>query len=172
MQEPQKVDMGFHPAGINLIPMLEDAIRTFVADHSAIFNERVHQLFELPDASDSCLISHDPKVHERYSRLSVSLERSMTRGKEYMALVAAAKGIIQLLANQSIGRQFPMPPNFPQLRMRIPEATQLILSLVGNASRDMSQHEQVLLVAFGEFYDNFRTWKQALESEHVPRSVY
>jgi hypothetical protein len=142
--------------------MLENAILNFVATHAAVLNERVHHLFEYGPACEAALKSHEPEVHDRRRRLESLIAATENRMKDLVGLMTAAKGVVAMMKNVTPGRGFPVPPNFPQLRMRIPQTTHLILSMVGNEGRHISEQDQLLLLAFGEFNQSLQIWKEAL----------
>lgn len=147
----------FHASEMNIISMLEDAIKRFMEDHAVILNERIHHLFEYGPACDSALKSHDPKVHDRCRKLEQSIKNAEAQMRQRVLILGAAKGVIFLQQGKSTG-----PVGFPQLRSRLPRATQLILSLVGNADRENSPDDQVMLAVFAEFYQSVSLWKDFL----------
>lgn len=161
MESSGPVGTDFHPAEINLIPMLEDAIRSIVACQMAIFNERSHRLFEYGPACEDALKSHAPEVHGRCSQLESAINRTGKNLGTTTSLISAAKGAIVLLNGARV-QGSPEPLNLPQLRMRLPAVAQLILSMVGNETREVSTEDTTLLLVFAEFHQYFMTWREAL----------
>lgn len=143
--------------GIHTPEMLDDAMKRFMEDHAVLLNERINWLFEYGPACDEALRSHKPQVHSRCQKLESLIKRAEAQMRQRVLLAGAAKGAIHLQKGMDTG-----PVGFPQLRARLPEATQLILSLVGNADQEVAPNDQVTLAVFAEFYQSISLWKDFL----------
>jgi len=136
------------------VEMLEDACSMFQADQVVILNERIGYLLKYGELIASYDKVKDPQLLHEAQRIGGPLQRSEESLHRLTLLYTAAKAISHLMSSANARGSM----HFPQLRIRVPSATQLILSMVGEAGREIHQSDLMTLTAFGEYYRYIQLW--------------
>lgn len=131
--------------------LLKDALFAYKGDLLVAVNERCNQMLQYGELVESMKWSKAPE--------NVYLQRAEEVNEKLKALEKKIQVITLLITSidaiEHLRNQAAKPggvAHFPQLRMRLPLAIHVVLSMVGDYDREISDHDMMMLAAFSEHH--------------------